>query len=107
MPPASDIASYPVELYYGPTPNPTPLSTPSDDERWTNELPEDIAADSKVGEEHQQDAKETSVPDNDTSSAARFRERTEIFEKLLEFLPPDSKQPSENLLDLMDISGDP
>lgn len=35
-------------------------------------------------------------------SEARFSERSEVFEGLLEFVPEDVKQPSESLLDFID-----
>lgn len=45
-------------------------------------------------------------PDGTRLSGERFRQRTEVFEGLLEFVGEDQKQPRGNLLDLMDRIGE-
>lgn len=86
-------------------------STP--EEAWTSSLDEDqIMAEYASSERSLQlkggilsmkeDPEERGVRSDASSlSAERFKHRTEVFEKLLEFVGEDAKQPSGNLLDLV------
>ena len=38
-------------------------------------------------------------------SPERYRQRTQIFERLLAFVNDDAKQPDENLLDMLSADG--
>jgi len=43
-----------------------------------------------------------SVEGHHKLSQDRFRQRTEVFESLLTFLPPNAREPSANLVDMID-----
>jgi hypothetical protein len=86
-------------------------STP--EELWTSKLDEDALM-AEVGPSNcasqtdsvvlnmMEDPEERAVRDGKSPlSAARFQQRTEVFESLLKFIGDEEKQPSGNLLDIM------
>ncbi|KAG2073978.1 hypothetical protein BDR04DRAFT_1126925 [Suillus decipiens] len=56
----------------------------------------------------EEDPEETALRDTSTKplSPERFRQRTEVFESLLQFVGEDGKQPMGSLLDMVDVVSD-
>jgi hypothetical protein len=87
---------------------------------WTNKLDEDeIMAEWTSPSEHrntalsisadllqaEEDTEERKLRDGDSRaiSGERYEQRTRVFEALLEFITDGDKQPSEDLLDIIDV----
>lgn len=49
----------------------------------------------------EEEPQEVAAPVSADPSTARFKQRTQVFEKLLTFVNEDAKQPDKNLLDLI------
>ena len=91
-----------------------PLLVPSkpnkldEDEIMSENVPSDLSNQSnhaKVG--MKEDPEEGIVRDEGSSlSTKRFQQRAEVFETVMEFIAEDAKQPSGNLLDMMNVVED-
>ena len=95
-------------------------STPSDDAVWTSELPDDedtvmVDASLEVGAPKppkvvkasgtrsagRDDSYELQLRGGRPLAESVFQQRTQVFEKLLEFVNADAKQPSGSLLEML------
>ena len=50
---------------------------------------------------YEEDPAEAAMKDGSRPAPARFRQRTQVFERLLTFVNADAKQPEKSLLDLI------
>ncbi|KAG6868390.1 hypothetical protein C0993_003806 [Termitomyces sp. T159_Od127] len=90
-------------------------SPKSDQDTWTNKLHEDelsavpralnvqvlLQAEDPREKEMRISSTGSAIAANPKLTAARFKQRNEVFESLLEFVSESAKQPSEDLLDII------
>lgn len=90
-----------------------PLLVPSkpnkldEDEIMSETVPSDLSKQSNYAKVGMKEDPERIVPDDGSSlSTKRFQQRADVFETVMEFIAEDAKQPSGNLLDLMNVVED-
>jgi len=87
------------------------------EEAWTNKLDGDEAVTERFSFDRslhsnrpivnmEEDPEERGFREGSSLSAERFQQRTELFESLMKFVGEDAKQPSANLLDMINGVGD-
>ncbi|TFY55491.1 hypothetical protein EVJ58_g8218 [Rhodofomes roseus] len=85
------------------SPESTPL--PSQDEEMTDSAQAETQTTKRVPVTYDQDPLEETIQSGSQPTPARFKQRTEVYERLLVFVNADAKQPDRSLVDLINTDG--